>query len=111
MNDTPIRFPLGQNEFLERHFEADLLHIPSALTELVYSWARFGQDFYGVDPALGTVRMFRDHPLDRARFQRAEQFGLDILHSFDAVAIERALDEGATLVVNQSSGPVSMWRR
>jgi 50S ribosomal protein L16 3-hydroxylase len=101
MDELPILLPMSRAAFLSEYFEKQFLYVRSSVDCHDYCWNRFGQDFHGIEPAMGTVRLYRDGQVDRQGYQVAEQREQAVVHEFNPQAIHEALTEGGTLVVNR----------
>jgi ribosomal protein L16 Arg81 hydroxylase len=101
MDELPIHLPMSRAEFLSGYFERSFLHIRSGVDCRGYCWNRFGQDFHGIEPAMGTVRLYREGLVDRQGYQVADQREQAVVNEFNPRAIHEALTEGGTLVVNR----------
>ena len=95
------RFNISKECFEKEYFEKSLLYINSAFDPDEYGWEEFGQDFFALEPGLGTVRLYRGGRVDRQVYQQAAQHNEEIGFKFDKASFSAILNDGGSMVVNR----------
>ncbi|GGC14285.1 JmjC domain-containing protein [Pseudoduganella buxea] len=94
-------FNIDKECFRKEFFEKNLLHMKSCLDPARYDWEDFGNDFFSIEPGLGTVRLYRDGRVDRQVYQHAAQNNEEVGFKFDEASFANILNNGGSMVVNR----------
>lgn len=100
-NSSMINFAVGEKYFRSEYFEQMFLLFPSAIDPNVYSWEQFSEDFYSIEPSLGTVRLYQNGRISRQNYQPAAQQSEGVVYRFDKTIIQAILDDGGSIVINR----------
>jgi len=96
-----IDFIFDPENFHLKYFEKDFFHLKSCFDPAAYDWGKFNEDFYSIEPALGTVRLFKDGNIPRSSFQVATQVNDEVAHNFDQAKVSDILSQGGSMVINR----------
>jgi len=83
--------------FLKKNY----LYIRNGLDPSAYDWEKFSRDFFSIEPALGTVRLYRDGRVERQLYQQTTPQFEGAGHKFDHSVFSDILLNGGSMVVNR----------
>ncbi|WP_183020132.1 hypothetical protein [Delftia sp. UME58] len=101
MIELNLDFGITDHEFMTEIFERNFRYFPHALNEKEYTWEMLNSDFYGVNPIIGNIVIYKNGIQDyRSYSNTTEDLYQQIRYDFDAGKLHTLLNEGATIVVN-----------
>lgn len=96
-----ISIDIKKDAFRADFFEKNILYITGAIDKNLYSWNKFAQDFFSIEPALGTVRLYRHGRVERQLYQLPSPHVEGAGHTFNQAVFEEILNDGGSMVVNR----------
>lgn len=96
-----IEWPIGGDVFRADVFEKNHALFRKSLNCLDYGWERISNDFYGINPGLGVVRVFKNGQLPHPEYSRKSQEENYVRNDFDSKKVADILRGGATIVIQR----------
>lgn len=106
MQNTPFaknivdlgRFP---SDFLATHYERQLFLATRAVSTSSYDWESFSRDFYAIDPAIGTIKIYAGGVRSMSEYMQGFQGNGAVNFSYKANEFGELLRSGGSLVASR----------